>query len=108
MLVMIELAHDEVLVALKRPEDYEEVHPEMLAEDAIGDRWPYRTIHGDELAMMEHTENALEEAEYLLMEAQPTSDCAYTDWFEARRRWRASLTYNAQVQARAGRSGAES
>lgn len=47
---MIELADDEVLVALKRGEDYEDVHPELVSEDAIGDRWPvYRTIHGDDL-----------------------------------------------------------
>lgn len=47
---IIELADDEVLVALKRGEDYEDVHPELVSEDAIGDRWPeYRTIHGDEL-----------------------------------------------------------
>jgi len=43
----IELADDEVLVALKRVEDYEDVHPELVSEDAIGDHWPeYRTIHG--------------------------------------------------------------
>lgn len=47
---IIELADDEVLVALKRGEDYEDVHPELVSEDAIGDRWPeYRTIHGDGL-----------------------------------------------------------
>ena len=46
----IELADDEVLVALKRGEGYEDVHPELVSEDAIGDRWPeYRTIHGDAL-----------------------------------------------------------
>lgn len=45
--VTVELAADEVLVALKRGEDYEDVHPELVSEDAIGDRWPvYRTIHG--------------------------------------------------------------
>lgn len=47
---IIELEDDEVLVALKRGEDYEDVHPELASEDAIGDRWPeYRTIHGDAL-----------------------------------------------------------
>lgn len=46
----IELADDEVLVALKRGEDYHDVHPELVSEDAIGDRWPeYRTIHGERL-----------------------------------------------------------
>ncbi len=50
MRVTIELADDEVLVALKRPEGYEDVHPELVTEDAIGNRWPeYRTIHGDAL-----------------------------------------------------------
>jgi hypothetical protein len=43
--VTVELAADEVLVALKRGEEYEDVHPELVSEDAIGDRWPeYRTI----------------------------------------------------------------
>ncbi|RTL35350.1 MAG: hypothetical protein EKK53_24640 [Burkholderiales bacterium] len=47
---IIELADDEVLVALRRGEDYHDVHPELVSEDAIGDHWPeYRTIHGDEL-----------------------------------------------------------
>lgn len=42
---MIELADDEVLVALKRGEGYEDVHPELVSEDAIGEHWPeYRTI----------------------------------------------------------------
>lgn len=50
MLVMIELADDEVLVALKRPEGYEDTHPELVAEDAIREQWPeYRTIHCDEI-----------------------------------------------------------
>ena len=50
MKVIIELADDEVLVALKRIEDYEDVHPEILADDAIGSRWPeWRTIHGDQV-----------------------------------------------------------
>lgn len=47
----IQIADDEVLVALKRGEDYDDVHPELVSEDAIGDRWPeYRTIHGADLA----------------------------------------------------------
>ncbi|MEE4460758.1 hypothetical protein V2S84_01185 [Azotobacter chroococcum] len=50
MLVTIELADDEVLVALKRPEGYEDTHPKLVAEDAIHEQWPeYRTIHGDEI-----------------------------------------------------------
>ncbi|MEJ6003769.1 hypothetical protein [Paucibacter soli] len=50
----IELADDEVLVALKRCEGYDDVHPELVSEDAIGDRWPeYRTIHGDALRLAE-------------------------------------------------------
>lgn len=50
MRVTIELAEDEVLVALKRPEGYEDVHPELVTEDAIGDRWPeYRIIYGASL-----------------------------------------------------------
>ena len=36
---------DEVLVALRRGDGYEDVHPQLVCEDAIGDRWPeYRTI----------------------------------------------------------------
>lgn len=31
---------DEVLVALRRGEGYEDVHPQLVAEDAIDDRWP--------------------------------------------------------------------
>ncbi len=43
--ITIEVADDEVLVALKRTEDYEDVHPELVAEDAIKDTWPeYRTV----------------------------------------------------------------
>ena len=54
MKVVIELADDEVLVALKRIEDYEDVHPEILADDAIGSRWPeWRTIHGDQVVSVE-------------------------------------------------------
>mgnify|MGYP001570234062 FL=1 len=50
MKVTVELSEDEVLVALKRVEGYEDVHPDLLAEDAIGKNWPeYRTIHGDEI-----------------------------------------------------------
>lgn len=43
--VTIEIEDDEVLVALKRPEDYDDVHPQLVAEDAIKEEWPeYRTI----------------------------------------------------------------
>ena len=50
MKVLIELADDEVLVALKRGEDYEDVHPEILADDAIGGGWPEsRTLHGEQV-----------------------------------------------------------
>ena len=35
----------EVLVALERGEGYHDVHPELVAEDAIGGNWPsYRAI----------------------------------------------------------------
>ena len=45
MKITIEIAEDEVLVALKRPEGYEDVHPEIVSSDAIKD-WPeYRTIN---------------------------------------------------------------
>lgn len=45
IVVVIELQPDEILVALKRPEGYDEVHPELVAEDAIKGTWPeYRTI----------------------------------------------------------------
>lgn len=43
--ITITIEDDEVLVALKRPEDYDDVHPELVAEDAIKETWPeYRTI----------------------------------------------------------------
>jgi len=34
------LAGDGFLVRLDRPEGYEDVHPELVTEDAIGERWP--------------------------------------------------------------------
>lgn len=47
--ITIEIEDDEVLVALKRPEDYEDVHPELVAEDAIKETWPgYRTVKIEE------------------------------------------------------------
>lgn len=60
MRVTIELADDEVLVALKRPEGYEDVHPELVTADAIGERWPgeYRTIHGADLRAEVETEES--------------------------------------------------
>lgn len=60
---IIELADDEVLVALKRGEAYEDVHPQLVSEDAIRERWPeYRTIYDDALhltkiAAWEHKED---------------------------------------------------
>ena len=43
--VTIQIADNEVLVALKRPEGYDDVHPELVAEDAIDEAWPeYRTV----------------------------------------------------------------
>lgn len=36
----VHVADDEVLVALRRGEGYEDVHPQLVAEDAIDDRWP--------------------------------------------------------------------
>lgn len=44
-LAIIELSDGGVLVRLARPEGYEDVAPELVAEDAIGDRWPeYETL----------------------------------------------------------------
>lgn len=34
------LVADGVLVRLGRPEGYEDVHPHLLVDDAIGERWP--------------------------------------------------------------------
>ena len=50
MKVTVELSEDEVLVALKRVEGYEDIHPDLLAEDAIGKNWPeYRIASNDRL-----------------------------------------------------------
>ena len=38
--ITIEVEDDEVLVALKRPEEYDDVHPELVSEDAIKETWP--------------------------------------------------------------------
>lgn len=43
--ITLDIEDDEVLVALKRPEGYEDVHPELVSEDAINSTWPaYRTL----------------------------------------------------------------
>lgn len=43
--ITVEIEDDEVLVALKRPEGYEDAHPQLVAEDAIRQLWPeYRTV----------------------------------------------------------------
>lgn len=43
--ITIEIDDDEVLVAIKRHEGYEDVHPELVSEDAIKETWPeYRTV----------------------------------------------------------------
>lgn len=45
MKVIVELAEDEVLVALKRVEGYDDVHPHILADDALSGNWPeYRVV----------------------------------------------------------------
>lgn len=62
---IIELADDEVLVALKRGEDYSDVHPDLVSEDAISERWPqYRTIHGAALVPMSQADAALKGADH--------------------------------------------
>lgn len=33
-----------VLVRLNRPEGYEDVHPELVADDAINDRWEWYDV----------------------------------------------------------------
>lgn len=44
MKVIIDIAEDEVIVALKRLEGYEDIHPELLVEDARI-QWPdYRVV----------------------------------------------------------------
>lgn len=34
--ITVEIEDDEILVAIKRPEEYEDVHPQLLVEDAVG------------------------------------------------------------------------
>ena len=49
--ITVEIADDEVLVALKRPEGYEDVHPELVAEDALpGTTFEYRVVWPVEVA----------------------------------------------------------
>ncbi len=46
--ITVEFEDDEVLVAIKRTEEYEDVHPELLAEDALKPEkgWPeYREVY---------------------------------------------------------------
>lgn len=33
--ITVEIEDDEILVAIKRPEEYEDVHPELLVEDVV-------------------------------------------------------------------------
>ena len=37
--ITVEIKDDEVLVAIKRPEEYDDVHPQLLVEDAICYEW---------------------------------------------------------------------
>lgn len=49
--VTVEIDEDEVLVALKRPEGYEDMHQQLVAEDAIKETWPeYRIAWPKECA----------------------------------------------------------
>lgn len=42
---MAAMAGGGVLVRLDRPEDYDDVHPQLVAEDAIKETWPsYETL----------------------------------------------------------------
>ena len=43
--ITLDIADDEVLVALKRGEGYEDVHVQLVSEDAVNAHWPeWRTI----------------------------------------------------------------
>lgn len=35
--ITVEIEDDEVLVAIKRPEEYDDVHPQLLVEDVVCD-----------------------------------------------------------------------
>ena len=51
MKIIASVEADEVLVAIKRPEGYEDVHPELLAEDALpGTPFEYRVVWAAEVA----------------------------------------------------------
>lgn len=51
MKIIASVEADEVLVAIKRPEGYEDVHPELLAEDALpGTPFEYRVVWPVEVA----------------------------------------------------------
>jgi hypothetical protein len=64
-------ADDEVLIAIKRIEDYEDVHPVMLVEDFVeciarGGEWPWRVVepsqaapHRDDEALMRRAEDII-------------------------------------------------
>lgn len=49
MKLTVEIADDEILIAIKRPEDYEDVHPDLVAIDALGDvlDFEWRVVAGD-------------------------------------------------------------
>lgn len=50
MKIIAPVEADEVLVAIKRPEGYEDVHPELLAEDALPGTFEYRVVWPMEVA----------------------------------------------------------
>ena len=48
--ITLDIADDEVLVALKRGEGYEDVHVQLVSEDAVNAHWPeWRTVLPDEM-----------------------------------------------------------
>jgi hypothetical protein len=48
--VTVQVEDGEVLVAIKRPEDYEDVHPELVVLDAIRGGWECRVVESTEAA----------------------------------------------------------
>ena len=51
MKIIASVDADEVLVAIKRPEGYEDVHPQLVAEDALpGTTFEYRLVWPVEVA----------------------------------------------------------